>query len=201
MPSSHAQRPAPEQDDSTPHPALPLSTEIPTSVVNHLRASEYQQAIDVLRTLARTPLRQHTLGVCALRLGRFEEAVTIFSRLCLSPGSVMMRSDVDDVLQINYATAILLSGAPSGAMEILQGLHDPSDGPAVALRLAVANWVSGLPWWRRLDWKLNRIDPPHASVPLPFAPGVFPFAVKPVSPPGPESAGRRARPAAPDLAA
>ena len=74
--------------------------------------------------------------------------------------------------------ALTLKGIPSGGIEILSELRDQSYVPATRLRGAISKWASELSLWRRLDWKLNGIDPPGAVVPIDFEPGVLPLAIE-----------------------
>ena len=113
----------------------------------------------------------------------------------LNPGTTTIRFDVDDLTKINFATALMLKGTPSGALDVLAELRTPEMLPAVRLRAAIIQWSKSLSWWRRWDWKFNRIDPPNARVPIDFEPGEFIFAVQRKSGDSPTN------PTAPKLAA
>lgn len=146
-------------------------------VVTLLKKRSYDEASDQLRAMPRSPLNRETLGVCLLRSGRVDEALTLFRSLAMQPGTTILRKDARDSLRINFATSLLLSGIASGALEVLDELLDRKHPAATQLRGAVQRWASGLSFWRRLDWKFSRIDPPGSSVPIDFAPGVFPFPI------------------------
>ena len=172
---------------------------IPSSVCKLIEQGRYGQACDALRALPRSPLVQQTLAVCSMRAGLLPQAISILRGMCLNPGTTVIRLEADDTLRINYATAILLAGMPSGALDILGDLKDRQAPAAVALKDAIANWIKSLSFWRRLDWTINRVDPHQAVVPLEFAPGVIPFALPrsqitrpdPVDPNGPNKTSPR----------
>lgn len=163
---------------------------VPETAIKRIVDGDYASACEFLHTLPRSPIIEHTLGVCMMRAGRTAQAVKLFRGMCLHPGTTTIRSDADDILKTNYATAILLAGIPSGAMEILAEVKQQDHPAAVELRSAINRWAAGLPFWRRWDWKLNRIDPPHATVPIDGLPGEFPFVVltMPTAPVDPKGA-------------
>ncbi len=162
-----------------------------------IRRGDYQQACDILISLPPQEWTTNTLGVCAMRCGRIEPAVQVFRGLLLRPNTTVIRVDANDILRVNYATALLLRGLPSGALAALDELKDPHRPTAIRLKQAVRRWAASLPFWRRWDWKLSRIDPPNSSIPIDFEPGEFHFAVethRPLTPVDP-------KPASPKLAA
>lgn len=169
-----------------------IAGQIPPAAETSILAKRYHEAYDALCAAPYSALTQQTLGVCAMRAGLVDEAVKIFRGLCLKANTVLLRDEADDVLRINFATALTLSGLPSGGMEILQELRDGDCPAAKELRAAISCWAANLPFWQRMNWKLNSIDPANARVPLGFEAGVFPFApaeqVAPPSPVGPPSA-------------
>ena len=154
----------------------------------------YEEAADLLRTAPRSQWTSNTLGVCLLRCGRVDEALQLYRSLALNPGTTTLRPEVDDLTCVNFATALMMKGMPSGAMDVLADMHAVDILPAVRLRAAIIQWSKSLSWWRRLDWKLNRIDPPKAHVPIDFEPGEFSFVVQrkpenlPAKPTGPKLA-------------
>ncbi|MCM2370266.1 tetratricopeptide repeat protein [Aporhodopirellula aestuarii] len=150
---------------------------IPKRVISLISQENYVAAYDVIRALPRSPVTLQAMGVCAMRFGKAADAVNLFRSMAVSPGTTVLRSDIDDAVKINYATALMLAGLPSGALEILNELQDKSQPSAEKIRAAIKTWAAGLSFWRRLDWKLNGIDPPNSPVPIDFEPGVFPFVV------------------------
>ncbi len=171
-----AVRAAQQPDSAT---AQPEGGGLPRPIFNQIRSGDYTAAYHSLRTLPPNYLHRSCLGVCAMRIGKNDEAIQIFRGLSLSPGTTMVRGDADDVLLINYSTALLLGNLPSGALDVLGELKDRNAPAADQIRSAINGWVRGLSFWRRLDWKLNHIEPRNCSVPIDFAPGVFPIPIHP----------------------
>lgn len=171
--------------------------EIPASILKCITAGDYASACGALATLPRSPLRRHLLGVCLLRAGRIGEAIDVFRTLALNVGTTVVRLDADDLLRINYAAAILLSGKPGGALAILSELKNQHHSEAIAIRAAIGQWSRGLSFWRRLDWWLTGIDPPNANVPYSELPGILPVQLPTERPVAPQSAESTAPPVTP----
>jgi hypothetical protein len=149
--------------------------DIPFQVLNSIERGDYGAACGALRALARSRLVRHLLGVCLIRDGRIGEAVEVFRALCLNPGSTVIRVDADDLLKINYATALLLAGIPGGALDILAEVDDHSRKEEIVMRAAIDEWVRHLSFWRRIGWKLKGVDPPNATVPISGELGILPI--------------------------
>ncbi|XZE56463.1 hypothetical protein SH139x_002577 [Planctomycetaceae bacterium SH139] len=139
-----------------------------------IHEQSYRQAYDALSLFPHSKVVAHARGFCALRAGLISEAVNIFRGICLNPGTTVVRFDTEDALRINYATAILLAGSPCGALDILFDVQNRQSAAVMAIENSIDGWAKQLSFWRWLDWKINRIDPPSACVPLAFAPGVMP---------------------------
>ena len=154
--------------------AAPLHPAI-ARVSNLIRRRDYQAAAELLRSAGRDPLVRNTLGVCLLRFGHVEEALAVFRQFVLTPGSVTERSDVSNACKRNFAMALLMKGSPSGALDVITETREPDHPMAVRIREAVKSWEKSLSWLRRIDWKLNRIEPPRCQVPIDFEPGEFEF--------------------------
>ncbi len=150
------------------HPAL-------VRVSNLIRRRDYQAAAELLRSAGREPSVRNTLGVCLLRLGHVEEALSVYRQFVLQPGSVTERADVSNVCKRNFAMALLMKGSPSGALDVITETRDPDHPMAVRIRTAIKSWEKSLSLLRRIDWKLNRIEPPRCQVPIDFEPGEFEF--------------------------
>lgn len=151
---------------------------LPARVIESIQNQKYADACAALRALSPSPMVSETLSVCLMRSGRTEEALVILRSLALSPGTTTLRKTASDLTRLNFAMALTMKGLPSGGVEILSELRDRDSVPAVRLRGAISNWMDGLSFWRRLDWRLNRIDPPNTVVPLDFEPGVLPLTIE-----------------------
>lgn len=139
--------------------------------LHHLQRHAYQDAVAVLKAAGHEGRVRDLLGVCLMRAGEFDQAKQLYRQLVLVPNSVYPRPEINDACKRNYATALLLAGLPSGALEVLAFCCDVRDPRAVEIRAAIKRWEQSLSWFRRWDWKLNRIEPPHCSVPIEFEAG------------------------------
>ncbi|MBB3205792.1 hypothetical protein FHS27_001596 [Rhodopirellula rubra] len=170
-----------EKRSTRQNPSAAKGTEqegdVPKRVIGLIQKENYAAAYDAMRVLPRTPVLLHAMAVCALRMGKAADAVNLFRGMSVSAGTTILKPEVDDTLKVNYATALMLVGLPSGGLDILHELKDAEHPGAERIRSAIGQWANGLSFWRRWDWKLNRIDPPRCSVPIDFTPGIFPFPV------------------------
>lgn len=156
--------------------------QVPPKVLQRIVAGDYAGACQMLQAAPYSRELQHVLGVCLLRAGQDTAAVNLFRGICLMPGTTVIRRDVDDRLKVNYATAMLMHGHPAGAESILDEVRDPNLPAALELRSAIKRWAAGLSFWRKWDWKLSRVEPPDAKVPLDHEPGILPVALGPPPP-------------------
>lgn len=115
------------------------------------------------------PVLKNARGVCLLRLHQADAAVRVFRELCLDSSGVILRSDVPVFVKTNFATALLMSGKVSGCVDVLSEIGDERDERVQQLRGAIRGWVSGLPFWRRVLWRLG--VEPKKRVTLTFDPG------------------------------
>lgn len=141
------------------------------SVNQMMDSGDYAAAASVLRETARDYESLNRLGVCLLRLGRSNEAVDVYRRFVLQPGTTWTQPSLPGFYKRNFATALALKGIPSGALEVLQESGDMESLYAVRLRSAILQWADKLPFFQRLDWYFNRVDPRNAMVYLEFEPG------------------------------
>ncbi|MFG0268200.1 MAG: tetratricopeptide repeat protein [Rhodopirellula sp. JB055] len=154
------------------------SSELPDvlqSVVKLLAKRDYEGVVRRLHSAGRTPAIRNTLGVCLLRLGRREEALSVFRQFVLSSDGVLERSEVSSVCKRNFATALLVNGLVGGALDALNQSGEPDHPRAIELRNCLRDWERSLSWWRRLDWKINRIVAKDCHVPFTFEPGELEF--------------------------
>lgn len=138
---------------------------------------EWSQAVDLLHSAGQSPSKRNALGVCLMRSGQIAESVRIFRNLVLNPGSTWERPELPDLYKRNFATALLLSGLPAGCLDVLRNAGQLQHPAAIQIRSAIKDWEKSLSWWRRWDWKLNLVEPPHCSVKIGFTPGEFEHAL------------------------
>ncbi|TWU43758.1 hypothetical protein Q31b_12880 [Novipirellula aureliae] len=136
---------------------------------------DYAAASAILRTASRDYHVLDILAVCLLRSGQTSEAISIYRSFALLPGSAMVRPELGDSCKRNFATAMILHGSPSGGLDLLESCQSRTSERALEIRAAIKAWAKTLSWWRRLDWKLNRIEPQNCVIPISFEPGEFEF--------------------------
>lgn len=135
-----------------------------------LNAGRVKNALEVVNAKSSAdPMLKNARGVCLLRLQQADAAVRVFRELCLDSSGVILRSDVPVFVKTNFATALLMSGTVSGCVDVLSEIGDERDERVQQLRGAIRAWVSGLPFWRRVLWRLG--VEPKKRVTLAFDPG------------------------------
>ena len=147
-----------------------------------MRQGEYRAAAGLLRAAGYDPEVRNLLGVCLIRLGEYEQAVQVYRQFVLLPNSVLERPNMSDANKRNFATALLLKGLPSGALEVLSGMPDMYNLRAVQIRAAILKWEKSLSFLRWLDWKFNFVEPRNCKIPIDFEPGEIEFDTTQVRP-------------------
>jgi hypothetical protein len=133
---------------------------------------KYQKALDLLNTKgAADKTHQNVKGVCLMRLGRHDDAVRVYRSLVMAPGSTWMHPEAPLSHKINFATALLLSGNPSGCLEVLGEIHQDQDPRIQRIHACIQKWVAGLTWFQKLNWWLGHIEPANRPVTIDFEPG------------------------------
>lgn len=156
-------------------------------VIRHVSSENYQRALDLFRKAGREPQLRNAMGVCLLRMQRYQDAIRVFREIVLNAGCTWMRADLPMVYKTNYATALLLGGHPSGCDEVLAEIHDESNASVKRLRAAIKKWVSSLSLWQKLNWRFGRLQPRNCQVTIDFVPGEFETAVPPNDGPNPKA--------------
>ena len=141
-----------------------------------IQQRDYVSAAELLRSAGHDLQVRNLLGICLMRIGEYEQAVQVFRQVVLAPGGIQLRTDIDNCWKRNFATALLLKGLPSGALEVLAEIPDDVDSLRTAqIRSAIVKWEKTLSLFRWLDWKLNKIEPRNCRVPIDFEPGELDF--------------------------
>jgi len=107
------------------------------------------------------------------RLFASGSALCMYYDLVLNPGCTWMRPDLPTVYKTNYATALLLSGHPSGCLEMLAEIKDEQNPTVQRLRAAIKNWESRLTFLQKLNWWFGHIEPTNRPVTIDFEAGEF----------------------------
>jgi hypothetical protein len=134
-----------------------------------LAAGEADRALSTLKTASSTDAVTNACGVCLMRMGRAAPALDLFRHLAVSPGCTWMRAETPVIYRSNYCTALILTGHPDGAVELLHSMVEQSHPSVARLQQAVTAWASRLSVLQRLQWKLGLV--PETPVPLDFPPG------------------------------
>ncbi len=145
-------------------------------VVRYVTSENYNKALDLLRNAGSNPQLRNALGVCLLRLERYEDATRILRELVLSPGCTWVRPEMPTIYKVNFATALLLDGHPAGCQEVLADTRDPSHPSVIRLQHALKQWENQLPLLKRWMWRLGSIEPNAAPAKLEFPAGEFDIA-------------------------
>jgi Flp pilus assembly protein TadD len=137
-----------------------------------LESTRVAEALQLLASCNAKDWRvQNARGVCLMRLGRIEEAIRIFRDLTLEAGSIIMKSNLDPQVQLNFATALLLDQNVEGCERVLAEIEANSEsGLSVTepLRSALRDRECNLTWKQKLlVWITRR----HPMVRLNFPPG------------------------------
>ncbi len=138
----------------------------------------YPDAIARLRLATTCQENQNRLGVCLMRISNVEEAVKIYRQLVLAPGCTWLRPELPASYKRNFATALLLAGLPSGALDVLHQSGDPYAVYYVRLRAAIQLWARTLPFMQRIDWYINLIEPRNPVIMIDFEPGELEYEVE-----------------------
>ncbi len=150
-------------------------------------AGQYEEALRALGSGGKSPQVQNARGVCLLRLGRANDAASLFRSLVMLSGCTWMRPDIPTVYKVNWATALLLAGHPGGCLEALDEINDETFPAVPKLRAAIKAWTRTLSFWQRLNWWMGRIEPNGRPVAIDFVPGNFDFDMPGVKPEHPQT--------------
>lgn len=134
-------------------------------------------AMQLLRPQGHDPETMNAMGVCLMRMGQINEATVLYRGMVIKPSCTWVRPEVPTLYKLNFATALLLGGTPSGCLSVLNDVQDPGNRMVQRLRGAIKAWEAELSFWRRWDWRINRIEPPKCRIKIDFAPGEFSHGV------------------------
>ncbi|MFG0332570.1 MAG: hypothetical protein ACF8TS_04325 [Maioricimonas sp. JB049] len=99
-----------------------------------------------------SPPFRNARAVCMMRLGDVQQALRILRSLAVT-GGITLRTDAPLEYQINFATALAMSGNAQGAVSILDSINREEDPRIRRLREAIAAWQKQLTFWKWIQWK------------------------------------------------
>jgi len=112
---------------------------------------------------------KNALGVCLMRAGRIEQAVTVLRDLVFQ-NHICIPDETPPLYQANYATALLLQNYNQMAIEIIKRIPVNSHPYVAQLHQAIGQWQKSLPLLRQMQCLLG-LYPSGCRVPMEFKPG------------------------------
>ena len=129
-----------------------------------------QKAFELLaRSNETTPWITNARAVCLMRLGEACRAAELLRPLVLASHGFSVADDSPVVFKINYATAQLLAGNPTGYIVTMGQIQDELDPAVQRLRDGVRRWRQTFSFWEKVCWFLGAA--PDRPVDLGFPPG------------------------------
>ncbi len=111
-----------------------------------------------------SPEMENARGVCLLRLGRFDEAITVLQEVAFQ-GLPVIPHDAPALFQANFAVAMLRANRDKGAALMISDRLEGSEHPEAArLKAAIRQWKESLGPLGRLRCRLGLY--PAKPVPL-----------------------------------
>lgn len=151
---------------------LKTKTKSPTAVEHIRELLNQDHPNDALKFIEhlgqKTPLMENARGVCLMRLGKIEEAVSVL-RDAAFQGYICMPSDTPVLYQINFATAMLLSKHNDSAFDILNKLDEKIHPEILKLKEAIRRWVKSLNFIEKCCYCIGLY--PNKPVTIDFPPG------------------------------
>ncbi len=134
-----------------------------------LEQNRSQDALDLIEHVGQnTPAMKNAHGVCLLRLGRVEEAISVLRENAFQ-GHICIPSDAPAVYKANFATAMLMANHKDGAIDLINELADKHTPEVAELKAAIDRWEKSLPLVRRILFKIGIY--PSTPMPIDFVPG------------------------------
>ncbi len=144
-------------------------------ILESYELAERGQLEEALAHLAQTKSKDDRIrnarGVCLMRLGRYDDAISLFRSLVMELGTPNLRQGIPTIFATNFALALLLSGRWSGCQEALGDIKDRHHSSVIHTKSIFDQWLSKLGWLEWLNWKLG--SDPSMVVKLDFPPGEF----------------------------
>ena len=151
---------------------LNVKTKSPTAI-DHVREllnqGRPQDALMFIEHLGqKTPVMENARGVCLIRLGKFEQAISVLREVAFQ-GYICMPSDTPVLYQMNFAIAMLVSNRKDGAFSILNKLDEKEHPQIAKLKDAIRRWVKSLNFVEKCCYHIGLY--PNKPVTIDFPPG------------------------------
>jgi hypothetical protein len=157
--------------------ALPLTAEYKSpevaalldKVKDALQKEDVAAAMKLIdRARVDSPWIRNALGVCLLRLGRFQSALEIFRGMVVT-GDLHLRNDVPTTWKTNFASTLLVSNNLAGCISALDEIKQKDHPHVLKLHGAIQRWKGNLTLWQKIKWYSG--SEPDQPVPLDFPVG------------------------------
>src|SRR4030042_766058 len=143
----------------------PMAIEHIRELLNQDRPHDALKFIEQLNQ--KTPVMENARGVCLIRLGKIEEAISVLRDVTFQ-GYICMPSDTPVPYKINFAAAMLLANRKEGAFFILNKL-DEKEYPQIAkLKDVIRRWVKSLNFIEKCCYYIGMY--PNKPVTIDFPP-------------------------------
>ena len=145
---------------------LPIPLEHVRELLSQGRTQDAMKFIEHLGQ--KTAVMENAKGVCLMRLGKIEEAVSALREIAFQ-GYICIPSDTPVPYQINFATAMLLANHKDGAFSILNKLDEKEYPQTATLKNAIRQWVKGLNFIEKCCYHIGLY--PNKPITIDFPPG------------------------------
>lgn len=143
-------------------------------------SGDCNEALSILRRGDQTSEAIHNaIGVCLMRLGHSDKAISKLRSMVVRPDCSWIRKDIPVLYRANFISALLVAGNVAGVRSALAEISEKSHPSIVRLQQALTNYVKSLSWWNRMNYFFGLID--DVVIPINFTPGEF---VDPLAPTG-----------------
>ena len=115
-----------------------------------------------------TPVINNARGVCLMRVGKINEAISILRELVFQ-GHICIPSDTPVLYKINFATAMLLSNQKDAAFPILNELDEKEHPEVTKIKDSIRKWVKSLTLSEKCRYHVGFY--PKKPLQLDFQPG------------------------------
>lgn len=158
---------APELRDSAgaaPVGKKPLDAKL-AQAREFISRGDYAGALRILPADSKNAEIKNAAAVCLIRLGQFEKAIAVLRSVALNSAFQTVREETPEHIRINYAIALVFGGRPAGGLDVLNGVGSAEHRSVRIVHEAIRVWVSEMSFFRKIDWKLNRIAPANPPAP------------------------------------
>ncbi len=116
-----------------------------------INSNNIKDALEILNHSAdKSLLFQNARAVCFMRENLLKEAIDLLRSLVFHDKSITADRNVPEMIHLNLAEAMLISGNISGAQSLINACDEQSEQKEKLIQ-AVANWKRSLPFWKKLD--------------------------------------------------